>query len=38
MFANTKRDDFGFEELLVEVRLRNTKLEIVVKSSYLHVL
>jgi hypothetical protein len=38
MFENTVGVDFGVEELFVEVRLRNTKLEIVVWSSYLHVL
>ena len=39
MFANTRRLGFDFEELFVEVRLRNKKLEIVVRpSSYLHVL
>jgi len=31
MFANTKRVDFGLEDLFVKVRIRNTKLEIVVR-------
>jgi hypothetical protein len=39
MFANTRRLGFDFEELVVEVRLRKKKLEIVVRSSsYMHVL